>query len=292
MKGKSDLKVLVLGSSGLIGSSVFKVLAEDSGLDVFGTVRAGFNTNSFDTKLIPRLYLDVDVIDDSRLIEVFNTLRPDVVINCVGATKHKAEGNHPISAIKLNALFPHRLAQLSEIFNVRLIHVSTDCVFSGSAGNYNESDQTDANDIYGKSKALGEVLYGRSLTLRTSTIGQEVNTNFGLLNWFLSQSSICVGFERAIFSGIPTVTFAKLIRDYVIPNPQLSGLYHVAASPINKYELLKLIAKIYNKKIEIQSDKDFVIDRSLDSTKFRIATGYEAPDWESLIKEMHAYHLN
>jgi len=186
-------------------------------------------------------------------------------------------------------LLPHRLAQLCELAQARLIHISTDCVFSGKVGMYSETDSTDADDVYGKSKALGEVAYGSALTLRTSTIGHELQSDYGLLNWFLSQSERCKGFNRAIFSGLPTVVLAMVIRDFVIENKALSGLYHVAAQPINKYELLKLIADVYKKKINIEIDNSFVIDRSLDARKFNLATGYNPPSWESLINTMYQY---
>jgi dTDP-4-dehydrorhamnose reductase len=170
-----------------------------------------------------------------------------------------------------------------------MIHVSTDCVFSGKKGNYREDDFCDALDLYGKSKILGEVDYPHAITLRTSTIGPELQSSYGLLNWFLSQGGSCKGYSQAIFSGLPTVVFARIIRDIVIPHVELSGLYHVAASPINKFDLLGLIAKSYQKDIEIIQDDSFKIDRSLNSEKFRRATGYDSPTWPQLIKLMHEY---
>jgi dTDP-4-dehydrorhamnose reductase len=169
-----------------------------------------------------------------------------------------------------------------------LIHISTDCVFSGEKGGYVESDFADARDVYGKSKALGEVDYPHAVTLRTSTIGHELKSEYGLLDWFLSQQGRCKGYTRAIFSGLPTVVFAQVVRDVVIPHEKLSGLYHVAAKSINKFDLLNLIADVYGKDIEIVPDEKLVIDRSLDANRFRLATGYVAPEWSDLIKWMHA----
>jgi dTDP-4-dehydrorhamnose reductase len=188
--------------------------------------------------------------------------------------------------LPVNTLAPHRLAGLSKLVDARFIHISTDCVFSGKKGSYTEDDLPDAIDLYGKSKALGEVDYPNTITLRTSTIGHELNTKHGLLEWFLSQNESCKGFSRAIFSGLPTVVFAKIIRDIVIPNNKLSGLYHVAASSINKFDLLKIIANKYNKAINIVDDEQLIMDRSLDSTKFESATGYKAPEWTELIDLM------
>lgn len=279
----------MLGSTGLIGSTVLRVLSEKPSLDVFGTVRSEYFGLQLKDISSSKIFTGVDVQDDSKVLDTFAAIHPDVVINCVGATKHKDDGNQPINAIKLNALFPHRLAQICSLLGTRLIHISTDCVFSGKTGSYTESDQPDADDIYGKSKALGEVLYGDALTIRTSTIGHELNTSYGLLNWFLSQESRCKGFKNAIFSGLPTVVLAEVIRDHILNNGALKGLYHVAAAPINKYDLLKLIAEIYGKKIDIESDEDFVIDRSLDAKKFNLATGFKAPKWPELIQTMYQY---
>lgn len=279
----------MLGSTGLIGSTVLRVLSENPSLDVFGTVRSEYSLLKLNGISSNKIFSGVDIEDDSKILDVFSTVSPDVVINCVGATKHKDDGNQPIKAIKLNTLFPHRLAQICNLLNARLIHISTDCVFSGKKGFYRESDQSDADDVYGKSKALGEVLYGDALTIRTSTIGHELNTNYGLLNWFLSQEARCKGFKNAIFSGLPTVVLAQVIGDHILYNKTLKGLYHVAAAPINKYDLLKLIAEIYGKKIDVELDEDFVIDRSLDATKFNLASGFKSPDWPELIKTMYQY---
>ncbi len=279
------MKVLVLGSNGLIGSSVFSVLSDSSSLDVYGTVRSVVNSNPHNQKI----FSDIDVSLNYRLIDVLKLVNPDVIINCIGATKHKEDGNNPISSIKLNALFPHQLAEISREFNIRLIHISTDCVFSGAKGLYVETDLSDANDFYGRSKALGEVLYGNTLTIRASTIGHELSTNYGLLNWFLLQNKKCKGFKNAIFSGLPTVVLAQVILEYILDNKNLKGLYHIAGEPINKYDLLKLIADVYHKEIVIEMDESFVIDRSLDSRKFNEATGFKAPSWLELIQTMFNY---
>jgi dTDP-4-dehydrorhamnose reductase len=171
----------------------------------------------------------------------------------------------------------------------RLVHMSTDCVFSGSKGNYRESDPSDAKDLYGRSKYLGEVAYPNAITLRTSIIGHELQSAHGLVGWFLAQQGQCNGFTRAIFSGLPTVALAQVVRDVVIPRPGLFGVYHVAAQPISKYDLLKLVADVYGKTIEITPSEKLVIDRSLNADRFRDATGYQVPGWPELIKLMFKY---
>ena len=221
-------------------------------------------------------------------MRVFAHLRPDVVVNCIGLTKHHKTADDPILAIPVNTLLPHRLAELCAIGRSRLVHISTDCVFSGARGSYTEDDPADANDVYGKAKFLGEVNYLHAITLRTSTIGHELHSAYGLLEWFLSQQGSCKGFSRAIFSGLPNTEFARVVRDMVIPRPDLHGLYHVGADPIAKFELLKLIATVYGKQIDIVQDDEFMIDRSLNSERFKQATGYSAPSWPELIHSMYA----
>ncbi len=283
------MKILVIGASGMIGSTVLRVLSEKNDWEVFGTVRDDSVKRFFSAAIGERLIAGIDVEHLDLLVKVLDQLRPDVVVNCAGLTKHKPEADDPQVSIPINTLMPHRLAGLCKLVGARLIHVSTDCVFSGEKGGYNENDFADARDVYGKSKALGEVLYPNAITLRTSTIGHELQSKYGLLDWFLSQEGQCKGYTRAIFSGLPTVVFAQVVRDVVIPHKQLSGLYHVAAEPIGKFDLLNLIAEVYGKAIEIVPDDKLVIDRSLNADRFREATGYVAPDWRSLIKLMYLY---
>lgn len=283
------MKILILGASGLIGSTTLRVLSERKDWEVYGSIRAETAKPLLPTIDDSRFVMNLDVHNFSSVIQAFDEIKPDVLINCVGATKHKKEGNNPIDAIDLNALLPHKLVQICALANCRFIHISTDCVFSGDSGLYTESSATDAQDVYGKSKALGEVDYGNAITLRTSTIGHELQTKYGLLDWFLAQEEVCKGFSRAIFSGLPTVVFAEIIRDIVLQHPELKGLFNVAAAPINKYDLLQLIAKVYNKKINITLDDSFIINRSLDASKFNQATGYNPPDWQRLIEAMHQY---
>ena len=284
------MKILVLGASGMIGSKIFQVLSKGDGTLVYGSIRSDKDRYFFNPSLHDSLVANVDAIGSYTLLKLFNRLKPDVVVNCIGLTKHQVNSNDPKITIPLNTFLPHRLVYLCGLVNARLIHISTDCVFSGEKGYYAEQDNTDAIDLYGKSKALGELTnFPNAITLRTSTIGPELRTKYGLLEWFLSQTESCKGFSRAIFSGLPSVVLAEIIRDVVIPRKDLSGLYHIAAKPINKFELLGLIAKVYKKEIQIIKDDTFKIDRSLNADRFQIATGYKAPEWPELIKLMHAY---
>jgi dTDP-4-dehydrorhamnose reductase len=283
------MKVLVFGASGMIGSAMFRVLSEKKEWQVWGTLRAEAAKRFFSVAISRRLLSNVDVSSHDALVRVLAQVRPDVVINCIGLTKHYREADDPLLALPLNALLPHRMADLCAVRGARLVHVSTDCVFAGTKGGYWEDDAPDARDMYGKSKHMGEVDYSHAITLRTSTIGHELQSASGLLEWFLSQQGSCKGFSRAIFSGLPNTVFAQVVRDVVIPRPDLHGLYHVGGQPIDKYELLRLIAKVYGKQIDIIKDDDFVIDRSLNSERFYNATAYVPAAWPELIQSMHAF---
>jgi len=283
------MKVLVLGASGMLGNAMIRVLSENTAWQIHGTVRAESSKRLFRADIAEHLLSGVDVEHYDSLLHAFIRVRPDVVINCVGLIKQLADAEDPLQAIPINALLPHRLSRLCELSGARLVHMSTDCVFSGDKGGYRESDPSDAQDLYGRSKFMGEVAYPHTVTLRTSIIGHELQSAHGLVGWFLSQQDRCNGFTRAIFSGLPTVILAQIVRDVVIPRNDLYGVYHVAAQPISKFDLLKLIADVYGKSIKVIPDDQFVIDRSLNADRFEAATGYVAPDWRSLIKLMHSY---
>lgn len=285
------MRVIVLGASGMLGSAVFKVLSASESLSVFGTVRSIRGLESFDKSMKDRLISGIDVLDSDSLIELFRNVSPEVVVNCVGLVKQLSAAKDPLFTLPVNAILPHRLSKICALTQARLIHISTDCVFSGRKGMYVESDISDAEDMYGKSKFIGEVIDQKhAITLRTSIIGHELNSQSSLIDWFLSQSGSVKGYSRAIFSGVPTVELARIILEYVIPNPELHGLYHVSAEPIDKFSLLKLVSAVYQRAVDITSDEALVIDRSLDSSRFRSATGYNPPSWPALIEKMHSQY--
>ena len=280
------MKILILGATGMLGNSMLRFLGSDKKFNIFATARNNSARSYFSKDLSNKLITNVDVGNHDSLVEVFNKTKPDVVINCIGLVKQLADASDPLKALPVNSLLPHRLANLCKLANSRLIHISTDCVFSGEKGNYKESDFPDCHDLYGRSKFLGEVDYPYAVTLRTSIIGHELAGNRSLINWFLSAEGCVKGFEKAVYSGFPTVELARIIRDFVLPNEELHGLYHVASKPINKLELLKLVAEIYNKEIDIIPSDELVMDRSLDATSFNEMTGYTPPEWRELVKRM------
>lgn len=275
----------------MLGYSLFSNLNEQTHLSVFGTVRSITGKEKFFSNLQQQLITDVDVYNISSLQHAIETVAPDVVINCVGLIKQHDISKQHIDAIKINALLPHEIANICNRINAKMIHFSTDCVFTGDVGLYNEDSLPNAHDLYGKSKCLGEVSYGKHLTLRTSIIGHELTSSVSLVNWFLSQSDSVKGFSKAVFSGLPTCYIAKLLVEYIFPNPEVVGLMHLSADPIDKYSLLKLISLQYKKEITIAESKELFIDRSLNSDKFRQLTQFSPPLWAELVQYMYTDYL-
>lgn len=242
---------------------------------------------------------NLDFLDNAKIFENINVeeigdvgaviekVQPAFVINAVGIIKQLKESKNDLLSLNINSIFPKRLAQLSEKYSFKLINISTDCVFNGEKGDYDEKDFADAEDLYGKSKFLGEVSSKNCLTIRTSIIGREIFTSHSLVEWFFSNQNKNVnGFTKAIFSGFPTIILADIIKKIVTEFPDLEGLYHVSSDPINKYDLLCLIKDKFSLDINILPSDDFQINRSLDSTLFRKITGFKPVSWEEMIEIM------
>jgi dTDP-4-dehydrorhamnose reductase len=282
-------RILVLGASGMLGNAVFRFLADSPDHLVYGSVRSTRALSLFAPDKRGQIIAGTDAQEFDSLVRLFALVRPDVVVNCIGIVKQLAEAADPLIAIPINSILPHRLACLSAAAGARFVHMSTDCVFSGKKGMYREDDFADCHDLYGRSKYLGEVDYPHAITMRTSIIGHEMTGEQGLLNWFLAQEGHVKGFTRAIFSGLPTVEIARVIRDFILPNACLHGIYHVSAEPIAKFDLLRLIAEAYGKSIDITPDAQLLIDRSLDSSLFRRTSGYVPPSWTNLVQNMRRF---
>lgn len=285
------LRILILGATGMLGSSLFRAFSSDNRYVTFGTIRAAGHARLFQPCLRSALIPDVQVEGEAGLIKAMGQARPHVVINCIGIIKQLPGANDHLASLAINASLPHRLARYCELAGARLIHFSTDCVFSGKLGGYREDDFADAYDVYGRTKLLGEVAYDHALTLRTSIIGHELSSARSLIDWFLSQKGRANGFSRAVFSGLPTIEIARVLKHHVLNDPKLSGLYHLAVDPINKYDLLHLVTQTYGADIELAPDDSLVIDRSLNSGRFRLATGYAPPKWPELVAAMHQDYL-
>ncbi len=279
------VNILVLGATGLLGNAMFRSMSKAPGARVDGTIRREAARALFAPEHAACLTVVEDIEHPERLARLFDAVCPDAVINCI-AVGRPAPAD-PMRSILVHSVLPQRLSHLCRRSGARLIQISSDGVFSGLRGAYTEDDLPDANDIYGISKLLGEVAEPHTITLRTSIIGHELQSKGGLLEWFLSQQDQCRCYTRAIFSGFPTIVLADLIRDVVIPRPDLHGVYHVATQPISKFDLLRLVAKRYGKKIELIPDDRANPDRSLVADRFAKATGYVAPDWPTLVDLMY-----
>lgn len=282
---RTEQTVVVLGASGMLGSELVRVLSREPGLRVRGTVRSrsGLPT-TFLEECGGLLVEGVDVTDPvSRRSAIRDAA---AVVNAVGVIKQASGLDDRVGTIELNALLPHQLAGECAELGSRLIHVSTDCVFSGRRGGYSEDDVPDPVDFYGRSKLLGEVP-APALTLRTSIVGHEVQRHASLVDWFLTQPQTRVrGFVNAIYTGVTTTELARLLSEVVLPRPELAGLFHVGSTPISKFDLLSLVAAEYGWAGVIVPETDFRCDRSLLAERLFDATGYRPPPWPEMIRQM------
>jgi dTDP-4-dehydrorhamnose reductase len=289
----STTSVLVLGATGMLGHALMHELSARAELDVHGTVRSLDGVpSSFVDAFGAAVTSGVDVRDRRAVVELLEQRRPDVVVNAIGVIKQVPTVADTALTAEINGLLPHVLAQACTGVSARLIHLSTDCVFSGRRGSYEELDIPDPIDFYGRSKLLGEVVADPHLTLRTSIIGPELTGKASLVEWFLGQRGKTVrGFRKAIYSGLPTVEMSSVIGDIIVSHPDLTGLWHVASEPIDKDALLRLVAEAYGWEGTIVADDTFTIDRSMRAERLREAIGYAPPTWPSLVLGMHDAHV-
>ena len=287
------MKLLILGASGLLGNTILKYFFEKSDYQTFGTIRNTFKVKYFDKKYHKKLLILKDILDFVDLKNIINNIKPNVLINCIGLNnKIKKDDFLTIEKyILINSLFPHKLQSICSDFDIRLIHLSSDCVFSGKKGNYTEKDFPDPIDIYGKSKLMGELDYDKSLTIRKSVIGHELFSKEGLLEWFLNKNDKVEGYKKAIFSGLTVLELARIIDIFILPKNDLNGILHIAGFPISKYDLLNIISSEYKKSIDLIPNDFLEINRSLDSSYFNRLTGYQNQPWPLLIKSMHEFNL-
>lgn len=283
------MKILVLGENGMLGSQLMKTLSKNH--EVYGTSsEKGYHINS--------------IHDVKKFETIIREFRPNIVINCIGIIKQKE--STPEEQILINALFPQVLVKICSFYCIKLIHVSTDCVFSGTKGDYHYTDFTDATDVYGMTKALGEINNNEHLTIRTSIIGHEKSTKYGLLEWFLYSEGKVSGYSNVWYSGVTTLELAKFIDSYVLKN-NIIGLIHFTGPKINKLDLLNIVKKVYDKEIEIEKNEEIKIDKSLQKmNSFKFATSdytcdvnyeirpmffkYETPSWEQMLRELREDH--
>jgi dTDP-4-dehydrorhamnose reductase len=283
------MRVLIFGAAGMLGHKLYQQFHHR--YDTWATVRTSYTPYARFKLFNPeRLCGGVEATDFPAVERMLRSVQPDVIINCIGTGKYANGREDTVTTIMVNALFPHQLSQVSRELGARLIQISTDNIFAGRNSMYTEDEPADAGDLYGRTKLLGEVDDPGTLTLRTAAIGREMNGGHGLVEWFLSNrpNGSVRGFRQSIYTGFTTVALADIIADVIDNHPQLSGIYHVSSEPISKYELLLRLRDAFETEIEVEPDDAVEINRSLDSTRFREATGFVPPTWKRMIEQMAA----
>lgn len=284
------MRMLVLGAGGMLGHMACRTLSDQ--FKIFGTTRSGWSRDDPLARFLPkeRWLSGLSAYHFDSVVTTIHHVEPAVVLNCIGIVKQREQAMNALSCIEINSLFPHRLAAICDLAGSKLIHVSTDCVFSGSRGMRTEDDIPDPVDLYGRSKLLGEVSTGNALTLRTSIIGPQLTTKTGLLEWALSQEGKEIsGFAKAIYTGLTTDTLCRVIQLILRDHFDLCGIWQVASEPISKYDLLVELNDLLDLRMTIQRDEHFLCDRSLDGSRFRERTSIHIPTWSDMLRAMKGF---
>jgi dTDP-4-dehydrorhamnose reductase len=282
------MRIMVLGGVGLLGRALVKAMLDQDDLEIYATKHAA-NPTLIKSRV---RYIKCDALNPDELKDLFQKVQPHAVINCIAPKRTHLHAMNALTIIPLCSLLPHILQAFCVKFNSRLIHISTDAVFSGKRGLYTENEIPDPIDLYGRAKLLGEVTDINSITLRTSMIGHEDGAGGGLLDWLLVQKGVCKGYRKAIFSGMPSCILAKVIINKILPNSDLYGVYNLASPPISKYDLLNLVVNTYHLPIDVCPDDSLIINRSLSPLKFKEATGFIPLSWENMIVTMYADYMD
>jgi dTDP-4-dehydrorhamnose reductase len=273
------MRVLILGATGMLGHKLWQLLPRRFP-DTHATVRSAPRLP--DCRLFEgdRVVTGLDCTDFQAVAALLDRLEPEVIVNCVARTKRREKTSPDEGSMALNARLPHELADWCSRHHARLIHFSTDCVFAGTTGGYTEDSPIDADDLYGRSKALGEVAGGSALTLRSSFIGREIVHATELLEWFLARRGERIkGYRQALYTGVSSVFMAQLVGDIIADHPRLTGLYNLASEVVSKFELLCLARDAFRVDVEIEPDDAFVCRRNLDGSRLRQALGRTPPSW-------------
>ena len=281
------MKVCVLGAGGLLGHMLIRVLSESN--DVFGITRENPKISSPLANFLSqeKWIGGVDASIPHSIKKIFETDQFDVAINCIGLIKQRDSIVSDSEMMVINGEFPHRLAQFANSYGTRVIHISTDCVFSGTKGSYSESDTPDPVDVYGKSKLLGELNDSDNLTLRTSHIGRELTVKKSFIEWLVSQRGGHVnGYSHAIYSGLTTQALARTISKLLLGNLHLTGLFHVSSQPISKLEIINKLNELLDLQLTVTPDASVQINRSLNSEKFQNATSISPQTWDEMLSDL------
>ena len=283
------MRILIFGSTGMLGHTLIRYLMNQNLVDVEFTVR-----NNSKQELCKKVFKKeakyyVDAENPHSALKAIKDFHPDYCINCLGLIKQKKESRNYVKAIQINSLIPHLLSDYCMENDSQLIHISTDCVFSGKKGNYLDSDSPDPQDLYGRSKLLGEVSNKNALTIRTSIIGPEINSANGLFEWFKSSEKSIYGYKEAFFSGLPTIELSKIIFQFLIKRKIKNDIYNLSSNPISKFDLLNLINEVYDFNKDIIADDSFKIDRTLNCERFIENTGFVKSEWKDMLVRMRDF---
>jgi len=284
------MRVLILGGTGMLGHQLYRHMSSRFS-NTYATIRhiaeksAAFLGGCNNSRIID----SIDALDFTVLTGVLRFVKPDIILNCVGITKRRIEVDDALITIELNALLPHRLVKWGRCNSAKVINFSTDCVFDGMTGNYADNSNSNAKDLYGKTKALGEISGVNALTLRSSFIGTELNDGTELLEWLLSQTGVVKGFKNAIYTGLTTLELSRVVEMLITHHPNANGIYNISSKPISKYALLTQISDKLNLNIEVIPDETVKCDRSLNSSKFNMQFRYTPPSWETMLSELSEY---
>tara|TARA_B110000444_G_scaffold241043_1_gene257025 strand:+ start:41 stop:889 length:849 start_codon:yes stop_codon:yes gene_type:complete len=277
------MKTLILGSSGIL-SKTLQLYLDKKNIDFLTISREKNNHRNNNLKNISNF---------KNLEQLIFKIRPTHIINCIGVTKFNNTYKNKKLTVLLNTKMPIYLAKLCKINKIYLLHISTDCVFSGKKGNYSDNSYKDTKDLYGLSKNKGEVKNKFTATIRTSFIGPELNTKKSLLSWFLNEENFVRGYSKAFFSGLTSLELCKIIYNYFIKKNILQNkIINIGSRRISKFTLLTKIRKIFKKNINIVRYQNFIIDRSLDSKKFRKLTGYKVVKWDKMLLELKRFMIS
>ena len=277
----------------MLGHMAVRVLSKEH--DVIGTTRSAvMETNGLSRFLESDKWIgNIDVRKLEDLTKLVNRVKPDVILNCVGLVKQKMTSLTYIESIEINALLPHRLAQICEDSNSRLIQISTDCVFGCEPGVKSQFTEPDSKDLYGRTKLLGEVTYGSALTLRTSIVGRQLSGDESLFEWIINQRNGSVnGYQNARYTGLTTQALAEVILKIISEHHHLRGLWQVASEEISKYQLVEQLNQILDLGITLRSDTEFNCDRRLDGNPFERETGIITPSWKAMLQSFAADQVN
>ena len=281
------MRICIIGASGMLGYQLYQYFAPRAQTGVVLRWPKNYYPCADKFSQAASCYDGINVLDYRSLDQIFAHFKPNAIINAVGIVKQLALSKQAIPALEINALLPHKISELAAKHAARLFHISTDCVFSGKQGPYTEDSLPDAEDIYGRSKLMGEVYDPHAITIRSSIIGLEMMRKTSLVEWFLAQTGNIKGFTKALYTGMTTLEMARLIEYLINQQPDLHGLWHVTSETINKYDLLSQLSAVLGRTdINITADDNFHCDRRLDGSRFASLTGYKLPSWPQMLAEL------